>query len=151
MTGSARIDSGVAGVLLLLFVLLLSPGGPAYCKSHHSHIPQYVSQNPMKITKLTFRKTGGFIGAFRGCDLEMGKLTAEESARLQGLIDDSKLLSLKPKTQPGACDVYYYNFFVTTSDGKEHEFKFDDVTLPESVRALARYLDGKSTDLRHPK
>ncbi len=102
----------------------------------------------MTVTRLEFRKTGGFMGILKGCDLDLLNLPAAERSKVEALVQSSNLLSLSSHTERRARDVYYYHITATTSDGKEHGCKFDDVTLPPALRPLVQLLEARSSNLK---
>lgn len=102
----------------------------------------------LHVKSISYRKSGGFMGVNRGCDLDLSKMSRDERAKIESLFDLEEFMSLKSGTTPGAADVFYYNVEVVSTAGESHAVKFDDVTLPANLRPLISYLDGRSTDLR---
>jgi hypothetical protein len=52
---------------------------------------------------------------------------------------DGKLVDLTSKTTPGAADLFFYEFEI--EDGtRTIDVTFDDMSLPESVRPLLKFL-----------
>ena len=109
---------------------------------HHRH------HGELHVKSISYRKSGGFMGVNRGCDLDLSKMSHDERAKIESLFDVNDFMSLKSSTTPGAADVFYYSLEVVATAGQSHQVKFDDVTLPATLRPLVTYLDGQSQDLR---
>jgi hypothetical protein len=130
--------------ILVLMVSVASTGSEAdaaHCKAKTSKGHQVKPK--MDLQKISYRKTGGFAGISKGVDIVVSSLSAEEQQQLQKLFDEANLPKHQEKTTPGAADVFYYWIEATAAKGT-YEVKYDDVSLPGSVRPLVQFLDSKS-------
>lgn len=137
----------VAVAVLLVFIPAFVSAGDAEakrCKGKPSKVHEVKPK--MDLQKISYRKTGGFAGISKGVDLTVSSLSAEEQAKVQKLFEEANLPKHQEKTTPGAADVFYYSIEATTAKGA-YEVKYDDVSLPGSVRPLVQYLDSKSQNL----
>jgi hypothetical protein len=96
--------------------------------------------------RVIFRQIGGFAPVFRGCELDTESLPVDESACLQALIEDGQIFQLKGGRTPSACDVHVYDLTIETSRGS-YDLVFDDLSVPESAKALLAFLLDRSHDL----
>jgi hypothetical protein len=100
----------------------------------------------MELQKISYRKSGGFAGISKGVDITVSSLKIDEQRELQQLFEEANLKKHDERTTPGAADVFYYWISATTPKGT-YEVKYDDVSLPGSVRPLVRFLDAKSENI----
>ena len=96
--------------------------------------------------RVTFRQVGGFAPVFKGCELDTETLSADKSARLQALIEDSGIRNIEGRRTSGARDVHLYTLTVESSQGS-HEVTFDDLSIPASAKPLLAFLLDHSHDL----
>lgn len=89
--------------------------------------------------KITLTKSGGIMGMSRVYEVDSTKLTEEQAEKLTELYTASKILALESKTTAGAADLFFYEFKI--EEGKNTKtVHFDDLSLPESVRPLLKFL-----------
>ena len=98
------------------------------------------------ITSFTYQQSGGFAGINRSYCVKLADLSKEDREKLEKLIAESGLLSMKneSKTTPGAADMFFYEFSVV--NGGEHKATFDDGSLPEAFRPLLEHVREKATN-----
>jgi len=143
-------------VLVGVLIYALSPAGMLeadarfrQCQTDTKHSDKHPNkQGDLHVKSLSYHKSGGFMGVNRGCELDLSKMSHDERSKIESLFDVEEFMSLKSGNTPGAADVFYYNIEVVATAGQSHAVKFDDVTLPASLRPLVNYLDDHSTDLR---
>ncbi|NER24227.1 MAG: hypothetical protein F6J86_12900 [Symploca sp. SIO1B1] len=93
--------------------------------------------------KITFRQSGGFAGLVRGCDLDTDSLNSNEAEQLETLVQQSKIMQTQSSSTPQANDLRSYQFLIEAPVGK-YQVSFDDMSLPEDVRPLLKYLQNRA-------
>lgn len=91
--------------------------------------------------RITFERTGGFMGRKVAVDLDLDQLPADHARTLRRLLDESNFLSLEESlTVPGpARDEFQYS--ITVQSGTiEHSVRFTDASMPDSLRPLVEEL-----------
>jgi hypothetical protein len=101
------------------------------------------------LTRISFRRTGGFLGREMESDIDLNEMPAEESQELQRLILDTNFFNIPQNLiEPSKDDEYEYT--VTVEAGNSHHtVHTSDTSAPESLRPLLEKLselakEGKS-------
>lgn len=89
--------------------------------------------------KIKFRKSGGYAGLISGCEIDTNSLPPDQAQELDSLVKRSGILSAGSARSEAGRDLGNYHITVTTDEGT-HQVSFDDMTAPESARALLEYL-----------
>lgn len=142
--------------LIPLIVLAILQTGTANAKPGNAEkLPQGQS-NPVQpaevrlrledITRVSFYKSGGFVATNRTATINIATMPEAEKEQIRKLIDNSGLLSAKDGRPSGACDAFNYSFEFSDASGKKRALNYDEVTLPKSASALAKFLDSKAVD-----
>ena len=90
--------------------------------------------------KITFERTGGFMGRKISLSLNVDELSPEHSATLRRLVDESGFFGLEvslKKTSP--LDEFHYAITVTTKT-VQHTVRTGDSSIPETLRPLVNEL-----------
>ena len=95
--------------------------------------------------KIRFQQTGGFAGLSKSCELDTEHMSAEDAATLRSLVEQTKLETIATPEPAGrvrdAC-----NYIITIEgDGQSRHVAANDHNLPESSRALVRFLQKHAT------
>jgi hypothetical protein len=97
--------------------------------------------------QVSFTQSGGFANLVKGCNLDTASLSAADGATLSQLIEESGLLHLKSSVSATARDAILYEISVATN-GLQHDWTFDDATLPPSASPLISYLQSHSSPIK---
>ncbi|MGE5249437.1 MAG: protealysin inhibitor emfourin [Bacteroidota bacterium] len=90
--------------------------------------------------RISFERTGGFMGRTIGLDLDLGDLPPDQADELRRLVDEANFLHLQEDFAPGpARDDYSYRITVET-DTIRHTVRVSDSTAPDSLRPLLQEL-----------
>ena len=95
--------------------------------------------------KVSFEQSGGLAGMMVSTTVDSGSLPKEEASLLQNLVKDANFFTLPSKSEPprqGAADYFEYTISVE-NDGLKHTVETTDLTMPESLKPLIRYLRSK--------
>ena len=88
------------------------------------------------MTKISFKRTGGFMGREIDTDLDLNEMPDEEAQELQRLILDAKFFNIPQNLiEPSQHDEYEY--IVTVDAGNSnHTVHTSDTNAPQSMRPL---------------
>jgi len=88
------------------------------------------------MTKISFERTGGFMGRKVSVSLDLDDLPDEQAALLDDLLDEADFFELPADmTKPAMPDAFTYNITVR-SDNKEHSVRCGDASMPDDLRPL---------------
>jgi hypothetical protein len=94
------------------------------------------------VTKINFRRTGGFTGRVVDTDIDLNELPDTESQELMRLITETNFFKI-PQNLIGHARPDEYEYTVTVEAGNSHHtIQTSDTNAPESLRPL---LDKLST------
>lgn len=106
------------------------------------------------MTKINFRRTGGFLGRELDTDIDLNEMPEDESQEIQRLILETNFFNIPQNLVPPAKpDEYEYT--VTVDAGNSHHtVQTTDSSAPESLRPLLEKLstlakEGNSGTTRH--
>lgn len=71
--------------------------------------------------------------------LDTEAMNAGEAKQLQRLIEDSGVMLMQGAEVKGARDMHYYTIRIER-DGQAHRVRFDQVSIPSSVKPLLDFL-----------
>ena len=92
------------------------------------------------MTKISFERTGGFMGRKVSVTLDLDDLPDEQADLLDDLLDEADFFELPSDlTKPAMPDAFTYNITVS-SDDKEHSVRCSDTTMPDDLRPLLEEL-----------
>lgn len=89
--------------------------------------------------KVAFTKTGGFAPIALGCQLDTDKLSSDEATKLKSLVNQSGVMNMADARVAAARDVHLYTIDITDGD-QQHKVKFDQLSIPPSVKPLLDFL-----------
>ena len=92
------------------------------------------------MTRVSFRRSGGFAGRQIEADIDLDEMPAEESRELERLIHETHFFKIPQNLiEPAAPDEYEYT--VTVEAGNTHHtIHTSDSSAPESLRPLLEKL-----------
>jgi hypothetical protein len=97
--------------------------------------------------KVYFEQSGGFAGRTVATTINSDTLSSEESKQLEDLIEDANFFNLTSKLLPsgeeGAADYFSYDITIEKQELK-HRVETTDISMPQSLKPLVRYLRGKA-------
>jgi hypothetical protein len=98
--------------------------------------------------KIYFEQTEGLIGIHNHISIDSDSLNPDEMLKLQHLIDDAKFFDLPSGELAAAlpkhgADYFEYKITIETKDRK-HYIKTTDVTMPQNLGPLIRFLRQKA-------
>jgi hypothetical protein len=89
--------------------------------------------------KINFSRTGGFMPIPLNAQLDTETMNPAEAGQLQRLIEDSGIMSMQGAEVKGARDMHYYTIKIE-DDGQTHRVRFDQISIPSSVKPLIDFL-----------
>jgi hypothetical protein len=95
--------------------------------------------------RIHFERSGGLAGINDRIELDTTSMPTDEVNRLQQLVDSSNFFNLpskSPSPKPGSADYFYYKIKIQ-ADGREHEIRTNDITIPEELEPLLDFLQNK--------
>lgn len=99
-----------------------------------------MSREATKVTKISFRRTGGFSGRELVTDLDLNEMPENESQELQRLILESSFFNIPQNLiEPVKNDEYEYTVIVEAGNS-HHTVHTSDTSAPESLRSLLEKL-----------
>jgi hypothetical protein len=88
------------------------------------------------MTKISFERTGGFMGRKVSVSLDLDDLPDEQAALLDDLLDEADFFELPSDlTNPAMPDAFTYNITVS-GDDNTHSVRCSDTTVPDDLRPL---------------
>jgi Emfourin len=101
--------------------------------------------NPMKISKIRFRQSGGFAGLVRGCEVAPEDLGAADRRALEGHAQARSAAA--PAGSSPARDLAFYEIELETDAGVSR-LEFDEQGVPDDLAALVERLVKSSRPMR---
>jgi len=101
--------------------------------------------------RITFQRTGGFMGQKVDLILDLGNLPAEQAEILRNHLDEANFLSLEdspPASHPSR-DAFYYTITVET-EILQHTIRVTDLSMPAPLRPLVEELS-RIARLKHSR
>lgn len=91
--------------------------------------------------RITFERTGGFMGRKVSLILELDELPSDQAGTLSRLLDEANFFAIEeiPSAPGPARDEFHYLITVETRDAK-HTVRTTDATMPASLRPLIEEL-----------
>ena len=101
--------------------------------------------------RITFERTGGFIGSKSGMTINLDDLPLDQAEMLRRLLDEANFFTLlaKPSTDP-IPDGFRYTITVE-SDTNQHTVHTSDTTAPDELRPLLQELSQRARLQNRPK
>ena len=88
------------------------------------------------MTKISFERTGGFMGRKVSATIDLDDLPDEQAELLGDLLDEADFFELPDDlTKPAIPDAFTYNITVFNAD-KQHSVRVSDATAPDDLRPL---------------
>ena len=76
----------------------------------------------------------------RSTVLDTKSLPAEQSKKLEELVEESDFFNLKDSVpRAGAADYYTYSITIEKEDGSENTVKLSDFTMPKEIKNLLKF------------
>jgi Emfourin len=92
------------------------------------------------MTKISFERTGGFMGRKVSATLDLNDLPDSQATALEGLLDKADFFELpEDLTKPPMPDAFTYTITVN-KEGKQHSVRVTDATAPNDLRPLLEEL-----------
>jgi len=91
------------------------------------------------VMRVSFRQSGGVVGAVRACVLDSARLAPDDARELEELVRASGLSASGAFLTPEARDLRLYEIEVE-SEKENVRVTFDDQSLPEQARPLLSFL-----------
>ena len=92
------------------------------------------------MTKISFERTGGFMGRKVSVTIDLDDLPDEQAELLGDLLDEADFFELPDDlTKPAVPDAFTYNITVF-SDDEQHSVRVSDATAPDDFRPLLEEL-----------
>jgi hypothetical protein len=90
--------------------------------------------------KITINRTGGMLPLKRSTSLDTKSLPAEQSKKLEELVEESNFFSLKDSVpRAGAADYYTYSITIEKEDGSKNTVKLSDFNMPKEIKNLLKF------------
>ncbi len=97
--------------------------------------------------KLSFRKSGGLVPLFQGCQFDTeANIPDADALQLEALVGESGIMSEKNKKVPAARDVFYYTFDIELA-GKKNIVTFDHLSVPPKIQPLLGFLLARAKNM----
>ena len=76
----------------------------------------------------------------RSTVLDTKSLPAEQSKKLEELVEESNFFNLKDSVpRAGAADYYTYSITIEKEDGSKNTVKLSDFTMPKEIKNLLKF------------
>ena len=98
--------------------------------------------------KITFERSGGFMGLKSGLTIDLSDLPPDQAETLRRLVDESNFFTLteNPSTRP-IPDGFKYTITIETELAK-HTVHTSDTTVPDELRPLLQELSQRARPQR---
>ena len=89
--------------------------------------------------KICFRKSGGFAGLVKGCELDCGALEKPQAEELERLARESGISGVSRSHSDAGRDLQHYDITIEHDD-QISRLSCDDACVPSAVRPLLTWL-----------
>ncbi|MEI6255897.1 MAG: protealysin inhibitor emfourin [Planctomycetota bacterium] len=98
--------------------------------------------------RITFTQSGGFVGAFKGCELDTATLAPEDRREVEALVAGSGLTESSERSSAVARDQRQFEIVLEADSGRV-QIVSDEGSLPEAARPLVAFLVARARP-KHP-
>lgn len=100
------------------------------------------------MTKISFERTGGFMGRKVTVNINLDELPEEQAEVLDDLLGKSDFFNQPADlTKPAAPDAFTYNITVSSGE-RQHSVRCSDTTMPDDLRPLLEELSKQARTQR---